>query len=86
MLFESLYVRKTIISTTMWKKKHKINNIHTNMLMRLDTHTKEVYKHMGGVQSSATRVPLMITCLLANDAWDLKDHELNTMHASPCKI
>ncbi len=41
---------------------------------------------MGGVQSSATRVPLMMSCLLANDAWDLKDHELNTMHASPCKI
>jgi hypothetical protein len=41
---------------------------------------------MGGVQASTTRVPLMIFCLLANDAWDLKDHELNTTHASHCKI
>jgi hypothetical protein len=41
---------------------------------------------MGGVQASATRVPLMISCLLANYAWDFKDHELNTTHASHCKI
>lgn len=41
---------------------------------------------MGGVQALATRVPLMISCLLANDAWNLKDHELNTTHVSRCKI
>jgi hypothetical protein len=41
---------------------------------------------MGGVQALATRVPLMISCLLANDAWDLKDHELNTTHAFCCKV
>jgi hypothetical protein len=27
---------------------------------------------MGGVQALTTRVPLMISCSLANDAWDFK--------------
>jgi len=41
---------------------------------------------MGGVQVLTTRVPLMISCLLANNACNFKDHELNTTHVSPCKI
>ncbi len=37
-----------------------MNNIHTNMLVRLDTHKKRSIYHMGGVQALATKVPLMI--------------------------